>query len=167
MGIHAEIREKLKGIVGVPDLVYRGVVTEINNEVCSVQLYTGLIVPDVKIKATISGDLNFIKEVPAIGSDVLMISDTGSLDHLTIIKADKLSSFEFVSNGLKVLFDSETKKVTIENTQVNLLNTILKLTDMLKSNYKQYTANGPTSGALPQSIQLINTIENDFKQILK
>jgi len=165
MGKETEIKQALIKVLGIQsDSFIRGVVKSVSGQTCSVELTGGLIVTDVKLKAVITDDQDFIVETPVINSDVLL---TGSLNDLVVLKCDKVQKFEFSQNGLKVMYDAGDKKVTIKNDQVNLLDVLLEFTGHLKTDYKQFTSNGPTNGALPTSVQAIVAIENKFKQLLK
>lgn len=165
MGKETEIKQALMKVLGItPDSFIRGVVKEVSGQTCSVELVSGLIVTDVKLKAVITDDQDYIFETPVIGSDVLL---TGSLNDLVVLKCDKVQKFEFSQDGLKVIYDATDKKVSIKNDQANLLDVLLEFTGHLKTDYKQFTSNGPTNGALPTSVQAIATIENKFKQLLK
>lgn len=165
MGKETEIKQALMKVLGIQsDSFIRGVVKEVSGQTCSVQLASGLVVTDVKLKAVITDDQDYIFETPVIGSDVLL---TGSLNDLVVLKCDKVQKFEFSQDGLKVIYDADDKKVSIKNDQVNLLDVLLEFTGHLKTDYKQFTSNGPTNGALPTSVQAITVIENKFKQLLK
>lgn len=165
MGKETEIRQALLKVLGIQsDSFIRGVVKSVSGLTCSVELTGGLIVTDVKLKAVITDDQDFIVETPVIDSDVIL---TGSLNDLVVLKCDKVQKFEFSQNGLKVIYDAGDKKVTIKNDQVNLLDVLLEFTRHFKTDYKQFTSNGPTNGALPTSVQAIAAIENKFKQLLK
>lgn len=138
----------------------RGTVTKIVGQTCEVRLLSGLVISDVKLKAVITEDTDYLLLYPVIGSDVLIFDST-------VISIDKVKKFEFSQSGLKVVFDSSDKKVKIENSEVNLLSAILELTDILKNNYNLFTSNGPTSGTLPVSKEIIIQTENKFKKLLK
>lgn len=164
MSTYSQIKKVLLEIIGIPDSFIRGVVKSVSKETCSVELSSGLVVSDVKLKASIANEDDYIIETPVIGSDVLL---TGSLDDLVVLKCDKIQKFEFSQNGLKVIYDASDKKVSIKNDQANLLDVLLEFTGHFKTDYKQYTSQGPTNGALPASVQKITAIENKFKQLLK
>lgn len=160
-----EIKQALIKVLGItPDSFIRGIVKDVQKQTCSVELASGLIVTDVKLKAVISDENDYVIETPVVGSDVLL---TGSLNDLVVLKCDKVKKFEFSQNGLKVIYDADDKKVSIQNDQANLLDVLLEFTGHLKTDYKQFTSNGPTNGALPTSVQAITAIENKFKQLLK
>lgn len=165
MGKESEIKQALINLIGSKsDAFIRGTVEKISGQTCEVKLSSGLIVTDVKLKAIISEGSDFIIETPVIGSDVIL---TGSLNDLVVLKCDKLQKLEFSQNGLKIIYDATDKKVSIQNDNVNLLDVLLELTSHLKADYKQYTSNGPTNGALPTSVQALNSIEQKFKNLLK
>lgn len=165
MGKEVEIKQAFKKLFGdVPNSFLRGVVTAISGQTCNVQLPSGLIVEGVKLKAVITEDEDYVIETPVLNSDVLL---TGTLDDLVVLKCDKVQKYEFYQNGLKIIYDASDKKISIQNDQVNLLDVLLEFTNHFKQDYKQFTSNGPTSGAIPTSVQAITTIENKFKQLLK
>ncbi|MGE4345943.1 MAG: hypothetical protein AB7D46_00870 [Flavobacteriaceae bacterium] len=167
MSKEVKIKRLLKEIVGTENYLIRGTVTKITGQTCNVKLNSGLEVSDVKLKALITDENDYYILFPVVGSGVMLLMENNDLRNLTVVKVDKVGKFEFLQSGLKVIFDSEDKKVKIENNEVNLLDAILELTGILKNNYRQYTANGPTNGALPASIQAIEQNENKFKKILK
>ncbi len=165
MGKETEIRQALLKVLGVQSESFiRGVVKSVSGQTCSVELIGGLVVTDVKLKAVITDDQDYIVETPVVGSDVLL---TGSLNDLVVLKCDKIQKFEFSQNGLKVIYDASDKKISIKNDKANLLDVLLEFTGHFKTDYKQFTSNGPTNGALPTSVQAIIAIENKFKQLLK
>ena len=164
MSKETEIKKLLREITKTENSFLRGVVKEVFGQTCSVELVSGLVVSDVKLKAVITDSDDYIIETPVVGSDVLL---TGSLSDLVVLKCDKIQKFEFSQNGLKVVYDAEDKKVSIQNDTVNLLDVLLEFTNHFKTDYKQYTSQGPTNGALPNSVQAITDIENKFKQLLK
>lgn len=165
MGKETEIRQAFIKMLDLQsDAFIRGVVKSVSNQTCSVELPGGLIITEVKLKAIISEDEDYIIETPLVGSDVLL---TGTLNDVVVLKCDKIQKFEFSQGGLKVIYDSNDKKVSIKNEQVSLLDVLLEFTNHLKTDYRQYTSQGPTNGALPTSVQAISEIENKFKQLLK
>jgi len=165
MGKETEIKQALINLIGgKTEAFIRGEVIKVSEQTCDVRLSSGLVVSDVKLKAIISEGSDFVIETPVIGSDVIL---TGSLNDLVVLKCDKLQKLEFSQDGLKIIYDANDKKVSIQNDKVNLLDVLLELTSHLKADYRQYTSNGPTNGALPTSVQALNSIEQKFKTLLK
>lgn len=157
----------MREVIGAdPNLPITAKVVSVENDHCKVQLKSGLIVSDVKLKATISSGSNFLRLVPKVGSSVVMISLTADLNNLTVIKFDEVEKVEYNQNGLEVLIDSTDKKVSIKNSEASLVDVFEDLTTLLKS-FKVYTPSGPSGTALPDSVTLINQLELKFKKLLK
>ena len=163
----SEVKRLIKQIVGDnPNYPIPATVTAIDNQSCSVKLANGFTVSDVKLKATITDDEDYFLVTPEVGSDVLILSGDGTLRNLTVIHVDKVAKFEFSQNGLKVLFDSNDKKVNIQNNDASLKEVFSDLAEILKQ-LKHYTPAGPSGTPLPDSIQRINAFETKFNKLLK
>src|SRR5690554_6826826 len=121
MATPSDIKKAFREIVGAnPNLPITGIVKSVEGDSCTVTLPSGLVVSDVKLKATI-GESDYIIQTPEIGSTVVMLSLSGSVDNLTVIKIDKLEKVEYSQGGLVILCDSTDGKVQIKNDQVSLL----------------------------------------------
>lgn len=163
----AEIKRKLREVVAAnPNYPISGTVTAIDGETCSVKLVSGLVLSDVKLSASVTESADYLLLVPMIGSDVLMLSGDGSLSNLYILKTDKVAKFAFSQNGLKVAFDSEDKKVSIENESVSLKGILQDLATLLKG-LQVFTPLGPSGTPLPTTITKIEAFETSFKSLLK
>lgn len=162
-----EIKNKLREIVGAnPNLPIQAEVTSLEDDTCSVILASGLELNDVRLKASIGGDDNYFIQRPKIGSKVILLSITGNLDDLMIIKIDEVENFEFSQNGLEILIDSEDGKVKVKNSETSLLEIFQKNVDLLKI-FKVFTPSGPSGTALPNVVLKINEFETEFKKLLK
>lgn len=162
-----EIKNKLREIVGVdPNLPLQATVVSVQNESCTVKLSSGLELDEIRLKASINGNENFILQRPKINSTVILLSVTGNLDDLVIIKTDEVENFEISQNGLKILIDSDDGKIQIENSQVSLKEIFQDLTDLLKG-LKVYTSSGASGVPIATSMAKINQFETDFKKLLK
>jgi len=167
MGKEAEIKKALRDIVNAnPNYPIVGIVLAVDGEVCTVQLSSGLVLTDVKINASVTDGEDFLLLVPAIGSNVLLLSGDGTLSNLYVIKTDKVAKFDFSQNGLKVAFDSADKKVSIENDTVSLKGILQDLADLLKG-LQVFTAVGPSGPPLPLTMTKIIAFETSFKSLLK
>lgn len=163
----AKIKEKLKEIVDIPEnLPITATVTGITGDHCSVKLTSGLELTDVKLKATINDDKDYILFTPVVGSKVVLISLTGNLDNLTVLKVDQVQKIELQQNGLSILVDSNDKKVAVKNDKVSLKEVFSDLATLLKQ-LKVFTPIGPSGTPLPDSIAAITQFEMKFKQLLK
>lgn len=163
----SEIKEKLREIVAAnPNLPLKGLVKKVEAEQCDVMLESGLILTNVKLKATVNESENFMIAYPKIGSQILMLSLSGQLDNMTVIKVDEVEKLSYSQNGLKVLIDSTDGKVAVKNTDVSLYECFNDLVTLLKG-FKVYTPAGPSGTALPPTVLKINQFETKFKEILK
>jgi len=163
----AQIKALIKSIVDA-DANYpvRGVVESIEGQTCSVKLVTGLIVSNVRLKAAISDTADYLLITPKIGSDVLMLSGNGTLDDLTIIKADQAQSMELSQGGLIILIDSADSKVMIKNNDASLVDIMNDLAVLLKQ-LTVSTPMGPSGVPLPNTIDALQQWEVKFNQLLK
>lgn len=162
-----EIKKKIIEIVGAnANLPIKGIVKTIDVNSCSVEINDDLIVTDVKLKATLNESENYFQVVPKVGSKVLIISLTGDLDNLSIIKVDEVERFEFKQEGLEFLLDSSDKKVMIKNGEVSLIDVFTNLSTLLKQ-FKVFTPSGPSGTPLPNTVTQIEGLEEDFNKLLK
>ncbi len=162
-----EVKRLFKEIVGAnPNLPIKGVVKSIEGDACSVVINEKLVVTDVKLKATLNESENGFKIVPKTGSKVLIISLTGELDNLSVIKVDEVEKIEYRQDGLEFLFDSTDKKVMIKNNEVSLVDVFSDLSTLLKQ-FKVSTPAGPSGMVLPITIAAIEQLETRFNQLLK
>jgi hypothetical protein len=162
-----ELKRLIREIVGAnPNLPISGVVTSVGSEVCSVQVSKDLVLTDVKLKATISESENFVMLVPKVGSDVLLLSLTGDLKNLCVIKVNEAEKIHYQQDGLEVIIDSNDGKVSVKNDQTSLVTILSSLASLLKA-LKVMTNDGPSGVPLPDTQTAIAQFETDFNQILK
>lgn len=163
----SEIKKYIKQIVGATlNLPVTAVVKSVTDDHCSVELKSGLVLTDVKLKATISTGSDYLRLLPKVGSTVVMISLTGTLDNLSIIKVDEIEKVEYSQNGLEVLIDSTDKKVSIKNDTCSLVDVLTDLVMALKG-LKVFTPVGPSGTPLPDTILKLEQFETKFKTLLK
>ncbi len=163
----SQIKEKLIEVVGVkPNLPITAKVVSVDEDHCTVRLTSGLELSDVKLKATIKEETDFMLMTPAIGSSVIVMSFTGDLDNLFVVKVDQVESIEMKRNGLTIQLDGKDQKVSIKNESVSLKELFSDLSSLLRT-FKVYTPAGPSNTPLPQSINAITNFELKFKQLLK
>lgn len=167
MDTPAQIKALIKQIVGAnSNLPVTGIVQSIQGESCTVKLISGLDISDVKLKATIDDQSDFILVTPKVGSSVLMLSSTGDLTNMTVIKADQFEKIEICQGGLELLIDSSDSKLSIKNEAVSLKEIFTDLGILLKQ-LKVFTPMGPSGTPLPDSIIAIESFETKFNQLLK
>lgn len=161
----SQLKANLQKIVNAnPNLPVDGIVKSIQNDTCTVEV-DGLELSDVRLKATADGS-DTLLIVPAVDSNVLLLSSDGSIDNLTVIKTDKAEKIIYKENGLQVEIDSTDGKVSIKNDSISLIEVLQGLATLLKQ-FKVYTPAGPSGTPLPDSITAINQFETNFKKILK
>lgn len=162
-----EIKRLLKEIVGAnPNLPIKATVLSVQSETVKVILEGGLELTDVKLSATIDESDNYYKLTPKVGSQVLLISLSGDLDNLCVIKVDEVEKFEFKQNGLELLLDSADKKVKIANNNTSLKELFDDLKQLL-TQFKVYTPAGPSGTPLPPTITALEQLEIKVDQLLK
>ncbi|AZI53907.1 hypothetical protein EIB75_10605 [Epilithonimonas vandammei] len=162
-----QVKTLLRDIVAAnSNLPIQAEVISLEDDTCSVKLASGLELNDIRLKATIGSDDNYFLARPKEGSKVLLLSITGDLDDLAVIKIDEIENFEFASNGLKILIDSEDGKVKIGNDETNLKKIFQMNVDLLKM-FKVFTPSGASGTALPDVVVKINEFETEFKKLLK
>jgi hypothetical protein len=167
MDTPTEIKTLIKKIVGAnPNLPITGTVVSVQGESCTVKIVSGLVLTDVKLKATINEQKDFILVTPKVDSSVIMLSSTGDLNNLTIVKTDQFEKIEISQSGLIILIDSSDGKISIKNENVTLKEILTDLSTLLKS-LKVFTPMGPSGTPLPDSITAIESFETKFNQLLK
>ncbi|GGB83048.1 hypothetical protein GCM10007424_23840 [Flavobacterium suaedae] len=163
----SQLKKQLQQIVGAnPNLPIRGVVTAVNGQSCSVKLAGGLVITGVRLKATIGNGADYMLITPAINTNVLLLSGNGTLDDLSVIKADSVQKAEFSISGLIVLLDGDDGKVQIQNNEASLKDIFSDLTELLRA-FKVYTPMGPSGTALPDTATAIDEFETKFNNLLK
>ncbi|NRR90663.1 hypothetical protein HSX10_03695 [Winogradskyella undariae] len=162
-----DIKKYLKEIVGAnPNLPIKATVTAVQAEQCDVELEGGLKLTNVKLKATVTDGDDFMIAYPKVGSKVLLISLSGELDNLTVIKVDDVEKVHYKQNGLEVFIDSTDGKVAIQNNDVSFHEFFTDLYDLLKT-FKVFTPAGPSGTPLPPTVLKIEGFKTKFNKILK
>lgn len=162
----AEIKKKLQEVVGIKqNLPLTAEVVSVQSDTCTVKLASGINLSDVRLTATINEDENIFVLVPKIGSDVIVISQTGELSALMVIKVDKVEKLIYKQDGVEFIVDSTTKKITIKNEQVSVKELFQSLATIIKG-IKVTTSTGPSGTPLPDTITAVQQFETKFNQLL-
>ncbi len=163
----AELKRLLREVVGFENsLPIPAKVIEVNGDHCSVEVEEDLVLTDVKLKATIGAGDNQLLITPKIGTNVLLMSLTGELDNLTIVKVDEVESVSFKQKDLSVLLDGKDNKVSVKNSDTSLLDLFGALKDII-GKITVTTPVGPSGTPLPPTITALTKFEQDFKKLLK
>jgi hypothetical protein len=162
-----KIKHYIKEIVKAnSNLPIPATVLSVQDDHITVKLSSGLKLSDVKLKATINNNANYILITPKVNSQVLLLSLSGGMDNLTVIKIDEIEKVRFIQGDLEVLIDGSDKKVSIKNSDCSLVDALTDLVTALKA-LKVFTPVGPSGIPLPNSILAFEAFETKFKTLLK
>lgn len=140
-------------------------VKSIEGESCTVDV-DGLLLTDVRLKATINESGNSVIVQPKKGSYVLLGSLSGDLKDLTVLKIDEIEKIIYKQDGLEITVDATDGKVSVKNNAVSLKGLFQSLTDLLKQ-FKVMTPSGVSTALVPDTLAAVVQFEADFKQLLK
>jgi hypothetical protein len=160
-----EIKKALREALGInPNLAITAKIISIENDTCTVELLSGLKLSDVRLKATISDETDAFLITPKINSDVVLISQTGELSSLMVLKVDSLEKIEFKKGDFEFVLDGTTGKVTLKKAGANFGSLINSLIDTISAT-QIVTPSGP--GTInPTTIAQLNQIKTNFNLIL-
>jgi|SRR5690606_23731174 len=103
---------------------------------------------------------------PKANTKVQILSLSGGLENMVVIKVDEVEKIEIVQGELEVVIDSTDNKVGVKNSVCSLKDLLQELADLLKQ-LKVFTPAGPSGTPLPDSIIAITQFETKFNQLLK
>lgn len=160
-----KIKRALLEALGVnPNLAITAEVVSVENNTCTVKLVSDLVLTDVRLCATVNENQDSFVIMPKIGSEVVLMSQTGTLAGLMVIKVDTVESIIYKNAGFEFKVDGATKKVTLKNQSENLGQLVGELIDTI-SNSVIDTPNGP--GAINAVTKTaLNQIKTRFNSIL-
>lgn len=165
MDKYRKLWELLKPQTGKVIPLFNAVVKSIEGESCTIEL-DGLDIDEVRLKATINEEDDYILLSPKVGSMVLVGSLTGDLSDLAVLKVDQVEKLEYKQNGLEILVDSTDGKLQVKNEDISFVDVFQALTNLLKQ-FKVFTPTGPSGTPLPDTITALTQFETTFKKILK
>lgn len=162
-----QVKTLLRNIVAAnPNLPIQAQVVSLEDDTCSVVLASGMELNNIRLKAGIGSGEGYFIQRPKIGSKAVLLSITGTLEDLMLLRADEIENFEFSSGGLQFLIDSEDGKIKIKNSETDLKKIFQMNADLLKA-FKVYTPSGPSGTPLPDVVLKITEFETEFKKLLK
>ncbi|MFE3849079.1 hypothetical protein ACFX5D_13990 [Flavobacterium sp. LB3P45] len=166
MDTAAEIKRALIKALGVnPNLPITATVLSVENDTCTVKLLSELVLSDVRLKATISDDSDGFLIIPKVNSEVILMSQTGELSGLMVIKVDSVENIQYKKGVFEFEVDGTLGKVTLKKGSANFGTLINSLIDTISS-AQIITSSGPgtinpiTQGQLAQIKTAFNTILN-------
>jgi phage baseplate assembly protein gpV len=166
MDNYAKLKKVLESFGLKPNLPITAKVVSVQNDTCTVKLESGLVLSDVRLKATISsGDDYFIIE-PKVGSQVIVMSQTGELSGLIVLKVDTIAKVKLKQSGLEIIIDSSDGKVVLKNNTANL-HTVFNDLAIALLGFTVNTPNGPSTGLLPSTATEITSFKTKINQLLK
>lgn len=165
MDTAAEIKQALIKALGVnPNLPITATVVSIQDDTCTVKLLSELVLSDVRLKATISDDADSFLIVPKVNSKVILMSQTGALSGLMVIKIDAVEKIVYKKGLFEFAVDGTTGKVTLKKGTANFGTLITSLIETI-SGAAIVTPSGP--GTIDPATQaLLLQIKTAFKTIL-
>ncbi len=173
------IKKHIQDIVGdMNNLPIVGVVTSIKDEVCNVKISSGLELQGVRLKATVTKDKKRILMTPKVGTRVVMLTSTGSLNSLFVVQMDEVEKIEVITEELQIVIDNkiEVKKKELQlvvDEKLELKVGEVSLVDVFKelcSTIKELTVStgmGPSGTPLPSTQVKVKKLEKDFDTIFK
>jgi hypothetical protein len=165
MDLAAEIKKALQEVLGAnPNLPITATVLSIENDTCTVKLLGGFVVSDVRLKATISDDEDSFLIVPKINTEVILLSQTGELSGLMVIKVDAVEKIHYKKNDFEFVVDGTTKKVTLKKEEANFGLLIAQFITEIKTMII-FTPAGPGKVA-ESSIVKLEALNTKFKTLL-
>ena len=166
MDVAAEIKKALIELIGAnPNLPITATIVSVEGDTCTIKLLSGLVVSDVRLKATVSDDSDGLLITPKGGSEVMVLSQTGKLSGLVVIKIDSVEKIEYKKADFEFEVDGTTGKVTLKKQGANFGMLLNNLIDAIVG--IQTINSDMTTGTLnPTSIAQLNQIKSSFNLIL-
>lgn len=165
MDLPAEIKKALIELIGAnPNLPITATIVSVENDTCTIKLLSELVLSDVRLKATISDDTDTLLITPKVGSEVMVMSQTGKLSGLVVIKIDSVETIEYKKGDFEFVLDGTTGKVNLKKAGANFGSLINSLIDTISA-AQLITPSGP--GTInPATIAQLNQIKASFNTIL-
>jgi phage baseplate assembly protein gpV len=162
----AKIKKALESFGLKPNLPITAKVVSVQNDTCTVKLESGLVLSDIRLKATIGGGGDYFIVEPKVGSQVIVLSQTGELSGLIVLKVDAIAKVKLKQNGLEIIIDSSDGKVVLKNNTANLHTVFNDLATALLG-FAVNTPNGPSTGLMPTTATEITSFKTKINQLLK
>lgn len=165
MDTSAEIKQALIKALGItPNLAITATVVSIENDTCTVKLLSELVLSDVRLKATISDDEDSFLIIPKVDSEVILMSQTGALSGLMVLKVDSVESIRYKKGEFEFVVDGASGTVTLKKDDANFGALLSDLITEI-SNAIILTPAGPGQIATSTKAKL-TALDTKFKTIL-
>lgn len=164
MDKHSKIKKLLESFGLKANFPITATVISIENDTCTVKLQSSLVLSDVRLKATITDDVDSFLITPKIGSQVIIFSQTGELSGLMVLKVDAVESIRYKKGDFEFVVDGTTGKVTLKKSGANFGALV---SDLIKeiSNAIILTPAGPGQIAASTKAKL-TALDTKFKTLL-
>lgn len=165
MDTPAEIKKALIEALGTtPNLAMTATVVSIENDTCTVRLSSKLVLSDVRLKATITDEVDSFLIIPKVNSDVILMSQTGDLSGLMVLKVDAVESIRYKKGDFEFIVDGAAGKVSLKKSGANFGALV---SDLIKeiSNAIILTPAGPGQIAASTKAKL-TALDTKFKALL-
>ena len=160
-----QVKRALAQALGInPNLPITATVVSVENDTCTVKLLSKLVLSDVRLKATITDEADSFLIVPKVNSEVILMSQTGALSGLMVIKVNAVESIRYKKGDFEFVVDGTTGKVTLKKSGANFGALIENLIDTI-SGAAIVTPSGPGTIGPATQTQLLQ-IKTAFKTIL-
>lgn len=161
----SEIKKALMEALGAnPNLPITAEVVSVQDRTCTVKLVSSLVLSDVRLCATINEASDSLLITPKIGSEVIIMSQTGALSGLMVIKVDAVENIKYKKNDFEFIIDGTTGKVTLKKAGANFGGLVNELIDNIGS-AQIITPVGPGS-INPATVAQLNIIKTKFNLLL-
>lgn len=165
MDVAAEIKKALIELIGAnPNLPITATIISIENDTCTIKLLSELVLSDVRLRATISDDTDTLLITPKIGSEVIVISQTGKLSGLVVVKIDSVEKINYKKGDFEFELNGSTGKITLKKSGANFGSLINSLIDTISA-AQIITPSGPGTISPTTQAQLAQ-IKTKFNLIL-
>ena len=160
-----KLKQALKEVIGAnPNLPITAKVVSIQETTCTVELVGELKISDVRLCATINEDADGLVIIPKIGSEVVIMSQTGTLSGMMVVKVDAVETITYKKADFEFIVDGTTGKVTLKKSGANFGGLMNELIDAISS-AQIITPSGP--GTInPTTVAQLTAIKTKFNLIL-
>lgn len=161
-----EIKRALIEALGAnPNLPITATVVSVDGKTCTVKLLSELVLSDVRLCATINDDADCLIIEPKLESEVILMSQTGKLDSLIVVKVDAVEKLTYKIGDFEIEVDGSTGKLKLQKGGSNLGGLINQLIDTI-SGAQIITSSGPGTISPATQAQLAQ-IKTAFNVVLK
>ena len=127
MNEYSKLNNLLKGVGGGKNItIYQGIVNRIDGCLCEVQI-GNIAIPDVRLRASETGDDGEMLVTPKVGSAVTIGSLSGDLSQLVVLQVDHIETIVINGGKLGGLINIEqlTEKLNTIEDDINSLKKVM------------------------------------------